>query len=455
MTSQNHDNTRWPELVTPPWLQRPATLVALLIALGALAMALLPWVQTAQGEGRVVAESPLDRSQRIEAPIDGRLLRWHVTEGSYVQAGDLIAELSDNDPQILARLSGERDAVRARLDAARARSVAVRNRIVALEESRDAAVDAATKRVAMARDRVTAARKGIEVSKATQRVADVNARRQDQLGSKGIASERSRELAELESIKSQVELERTEALTSLARGDVRALQADVDKVKADTAAALQDANAAAALADLEIANAQAELYRLETRLARQEAMVVKAPMAGTVLRLLAAQGGEMVKQGDALAVLVPGAVKRAVELWIDGHDVPLVDVGTEVRLQFEGWPAVQFSGWPGLAVGTFVGKVVLVDAMDDGHGRFRVVVVPAPATVWPDARKLRQGVRAHAWFTLGEVRLGYELWRQFNGFPPGLAPTQEGSGAAPGTAHSSAGGGGKGAAKAGATSGGK
>jgi biotin carboxyl carrier protein len=279
----------------------------------------------------------------------------------------------------------------------------------------------------------------VNASKATRKVADINAKRQGDLGGKGISSERTRELAELEALKTKADLERTEALTSLARSDVRALEADVGKVQADTAAALQDANAAAALADVEIANAQAELFRIETRMARQESMVIKAPIAGTVLRLLAAQGGEMVKQGDALAVLVPGAGQRAVELWVDGRDIPLVDVDTEVRLQFEGWPAVQFSGWPGLAVGTFVGRVALVDAMDDGHGRFRVVVLPAAGTRWPETKRLRQGVRAHAWFTLGEVRLGYELWRQFNGFPPAIPPVSDAHGQSPGAAHTGAG----------------
>jgi adhesin transport system membrane fusion protein len=33
-------------------------------------------------------------------------------------------------------------------------------------------------------------------------------------------------------------------------------------------------------------------------------------------------------------------------------------------------------------------------------------------------------VRAQAWFQLGQVRLGYELWRQFNGFPPMLTPLE-------------------------------
>jgi membrane fusion protein, adhesin transport system len=87
-------------------------------------------------------------------------------------------------------------------------------------------------------------------------------------------------------------------------------------------------------------------------------------------------------------------------------------------VQFEGWPAVQFSGWPSAAIGTYGGKVAFVDPHDDGKGRFRVVVVPDGSRPWPSRQYLRQGTRAIGWVLLGRVKLGYEVWRQFNGFPP-------------------------------------
>ncbi len=49
-------------------------------------------------------------------------------------------------------------------------------------------------------------------------------------------------------------------------------------------------------------------------------------------------------------------------------------------------------------------------------GLFRTVIVPDGA--WPEPVFLRQGVRVHGWVQLGKVPLWYELWRQFNGFPP-------------------------------------
>jgi multidrug efflux pump subunit AcrA (membrane-fusion protein) len=167
----------------------------------------------------------------------------------------------------------------------------------------------------------------------------------------------------------------------------------------------------------EEASAAAELSRMEVRLSRQMTQSVKAPIAGTILRIIAGQGGQVVKAGQTLAVIIPDTASRAVEVWIPGNDLPLIREGAEVRLQFEGWPALQFSGWPSAAIGTFGGKVSLIDASDNGRGEFRLVVTPNEEDIWPGQEYLRQGVRAQGWVLLNRVSLGYELWRKFNSFP--------------------------------------
>ena len=161
---------------------------------------------------------------------------------------------------------------------------------------------------------------------------------------------------------------------------------------------------------------------MDVRVARQQTQQVTSPIDGTVLRVIARRSGELLKAGEALALIVPDSRKDVVELWIDGNDMPMVMPGDLVRLQFEGWPALQFSGWPSIAVGTFGGRVLLVDPTDNGKGKFRVLVEPDPADErWPSRRFLRQGVRANGWVLLNIVPIGYELWRQFNGFPPVVA----------------------------------
>lgn len=401
-----------------------ARLLIVLFAAVALAMSCAPWQQSSRGTGRVIAYAPLDRQQAVEAPTSGRVTHWHLTEGDHVEQGDALVEIVDVDPDILLRLRQERDAQNARIEAAKARAVAVEGRIGSLTSSRESAVKAADGRSRMARERIVAAERAEHASEQALETTRLNHERQRALVAEGLASKRALELADLELVRARTDLDRARAAESAARSEEFALAADRMKAETDGAAAVNDSLATLASADSDLAGATAELARIEVRLARQSTQAVKAPRSGTILRVVAKQGGEMVKEGDVLAVIVPDTQDRAVELWIDGNDVPLVTPGRVVRLQFEGWPAVQFAGWPAVAVGTFGGSVAFVDATDDGKGRFRVLVVPDGKGPWPATRFLRQGSRANGWILLDRVRLGYEVWRQVNGFPP-MLPTKE------------------------------
>ena len=128
----------------------------------------------------------------------------------------------------------------------------------------------------------------------------------------------------------------------------------------------------------------------------------------------------MINQGQIVAIFAPKSDQLSAQVFIRGNDLPLVYEGRKVRLQFEGWPAVQFSGWPSIAVGTFGGVVSVVDQTATPDGLFRVIIVPEQGAKWPESRFIRQGTRVNAWILLNNVSLGYELWRQFNGFPPSM-----------------------------------
>jgi membrane fusion protein, adhesin transport system len=398
-----------------------AQLLLVALAVGIAVLYFTPWQQSAPGGGRVVAYAPAERQQPIEAPIDGRIQKWFVQEGQTVKKGHLIVELTDNDPEVLMRLRNERDAVVDRLNAARQRAISLEARIDSLEDSKRNALLAADSRVLMAEQRVRAAEQGVALAEATLHTATLNGERQRSLTQQGLTSERQLEITELEQTRARTEVLRANAALSAAQSEEAAFNSERTKVKNDASAAINDARATQSGAEAEVANVSAELARIEVRLARQSAQSVTAPSDGTLLRIIAnGHSGEIVKAGDMLAALVPSSTENAVELWVSGNDMPLVREGAAARVQFEGWPALQFSGWPSIAVGTFAGRVSFIDSHDNGEGKFRVLVLPAPGATWPSNVYLRQGVRTEGWVQLGRVRLGYELWRQFNGFPPSL-----------------------------------
>lgn len=389
----------------------PASVRNIALALGvlfpvmALLLLFLPWQQSALGTGRVIAFAPEDRRQTIESPVKGVILKWHVREGDTVAAGDPVATLGDNDPEYLARLEAERDQSAAAAGAAREQAQRYTLKAEAEAAARDLAVAEAESAVLEARSKLI----GLEAEAEAERL---QLERMASLSAEGIESVRKLELARMKASKTAAAVE------------AQARYIDSLERKREKTRTAGDAKVAAAGAELEGARAkQAEaankLLSVETKVARQQAQLVRAPRNGTVFRLHGGPAAAQVKPGDTLLTLVPEAGQSAVELVLDGNDMPLVQPGEEVRVLFEGWPAIQFSGWPDMSVGTFAGRVAFIDPSDDGKGQFRVVILPDPAEpAWPTGAQLRQGVRAKGFVMLGSVRLGYELWRQINGFPP-------------------------------------
>ena len=416
------ESDRLPAGLQVPSPQRSGFVAKVLIAvfLGFLIAALLaPWTQNIRGSGRVVAYSPDQRQQSIEATISGRISKWFVQEGTRVKKGDPIVELADNDARILDRLGAQRSAVELQRIAQAQRLTTLTSRVESLRRSRLAEINGAEASIAIAQQGVASVRQELTAAEAELETNQLNLSRQEDLRRDGLASQRDLELAELAARQSRAKVASAEATLRAAKNRLAQTRAAFRRVVASTDAEIENAQAGLRSAETEVASTNGGLARLEVDIARQEAQVIVAPVDGTILQVVGRLGGEQVSRGEVLAVLVPITEDRAVSLYVDGNDAALIQPGREVRLQFEGWPAVQFSGWPSVAVGTFGGRVAFVDPSDDGRGDFRIVVVPDPEDgPWPAASYLRQGVLAKGWILLNQVRLGFELWRQFNGFPP-------------------------------------
>ena len=144
---------------------------------------------------------------------------------------------------------------------------------------------------------------------------------------------------------------------------------------------------------------------------------ITAPQDGYITKAIRSGIGETIKEGTQVVSIMPAQYDLAVEMYVRPVDLPLLEKGQEVRLQFDGWPAIVFSGWPNTSYGTYGGKVYAIDNFISGNGMYRVLVAPDPDDhPWPDA--LRIGSATRSMLLLKDVPIWYELWRQINGFPP-------------------------------------
>ncbi len=286
----------------------------------------IPWIQTSEGRGVLTTLRPEERVQEISALVDGRINRWLVQEGEYVQKDQALVEIVDNDPNYAERLKADRDA----------------------------------------------ALKKYEVEKLSAETAYRDFQRQKELFDEGLTSRVKYE-------KAQIEYQKLLA---------------------------KEAEAASSLAKSEI------------NYSRQQRQTVVAPADGYIQQLLSGNSSSSIKKGAKLAIFVPKTTTPAVEIFVSGNDIPLIQAGRKARLEFEGFPAFQFSGWPDIGFGTFEGQVVSVDSVASKGGKFRVLVSPIKNEAWPSDKILRRGAKVLGWVQMNRVTVGYELWRQFNGFPP-------------------------------------
>ncbi|MBX2810468.1 MAG: HlyD family secretion protein [Myxococcales bacterium] len=411
----------------------PTQLIAFRLAMAMLVFllfaAISPWRQNISGSGRIIAFQPNDRPQAIQAPISGRIVEWHVVEGSRAKTGQVLVDLADNDPDRLQRLEIQRSANQDRLEAYQSQVRAYEERLEALRHSQRAQIAAAEAEVRVAHEGLQAKRELLIAARAKVDTASIQKTRMGGLAAEGLASKRDQELADLHATSAGADLQSARAGVRAAKSNLHTKQAALEKAQASTVVDLRSATAALRTAETLVASTQSALAGTESKLAQQQAQKIRAPRDGIVQRIVVQQGGMQVSLGQTLGYLVPDTQSRAAEIYVDGNDAALIKKDHPVRLQFEGWPALQFSGWPSVASGTFGGKVAFVDPSANGRGDFRVVVVPEQKDdPWPDPRYLRQGTQARGWILLEQVAVGYEIWRQFNGFPPSFrfAPDEKG-----------------------------
>ncbi|MCA0377210.1 MAG: HlyD family efflux transporter periplasmic adaptor subunit [Gemmatimonadetes bacterium] len=392
-------------------------LIGLLIAL--VIILVLPWQQSVRGNGRVTAFSPSDRPQQLPSRIDGRIEEWYVAEGQFVHRGDSIVRLSEIkddylNPQVLPLTREQLAAKNTAVAEKRRKAEALAQQIAQLEQQ-------ATLKLRQAVAKVEQYRAELRQATLEDSVARDQLRRRERLfrDSLGLVSVNDLQAFQVKAQSTAAKLvEKAQAL-DIAETDRVAVPVEygekIAKARSDRAATLAD-----------VSESEAEIAKLRDKVGalavRRGFYVVEAPQDGYVVRATRAGQGEIIKAGEPIVSIQPASPRKAVELFVKPMDVALLKPGRHVRVFFDGWPALQVSGWPQVAVGTFGASVAVIDQFPSTDGRFRVLLVEDTTNDAPWPEQLRLGTGVDGWAMLDNVTVGWELWRQLNGFPLSIKP---------------------------------
>ena len=397
-----------------------------IILVALIALLFLPWTQNINANGNITAIKQEQRPQEINTVLPGKIVKWFVKEGDYVKTGDTILQLGEIkvdyfDPQLLERTQNQINAKKNSANAYESKAAAAQAQTSVLSAARalkqasiDNKIEQQKLKVRNDETELIAVNNELSVYKrqieAGKIMLDSGAVSMIDFEKRKVNYQNA--LAKRTTSENKLSQSKQELINLSIEQNISVMDYNDKISKADGDRFGSLSSAAATEADISKLENTYSSYDIRNKLyyvtASQSGQITKAKKAGI---------GEMLKEGEMIAEIVPDNIEYAVEMYVEPMDLPLVNIGQKVRFVFDGIPAIVFSGWPEGSFGTFGGIISASETNVSLNGKFRVLVIEDTSEKkWP--KNLRMGSGARGIALLKDVPVYYELWRHINGFPP-------------------------------------
>ncbi len=387
----------------------------------------LPWTQNIKTSGTITTLKQEDRPQEVNTILSGSIVKWYVKEGDFVKKGDTVLQLGEVkvdyfDPNLLERTKQQLESKQQSAEGYEGKAKTAVTQIQAQQEAQvlklamlDNKIKQQELKILSDSNDVIAISNELSIYK---RQLDAGKVMLDSGAISLVDFEKRRAnyqngFAKKISAENKLGQSRQE-LTNYRIEKNSVVQEYIDKVSKT------EGDRFGSLSSL--ATTQADIAKLQNVYAnydiRNKLYYIIAPQDGQVIKAKKAGIGEFVKEGEMIVQIVPINTNYAVEMYVEPMDLPLLHLGEKVRFVFDGFPAIVFSGWPYSSYGTFGGRITAIETNISSNGKFRVLVAEDTTQnkPWPPNLKIGGGAKGIA--LLKDVKVGYELWRNINGFPP-------------------------------------
>jgi multidrug resistance efflux pump len=394
--------------------------------IGSILFLMLPWTQNIQGSGNVTTVSPEQRPQTIHTAIAGRIEKWYVEEGQYVNKGDTILFISEIksdyfDPDLVENTENQMKAKMLSEDSYEFKAGALSTQITAIERERVLKLEQARNKIEQALLKIKSDSMDLEAVKTQLKIAQIQYKRSQDLNKAGLkaVTDLEEKRLNLQDAEAKIITQQNNYLTS--KNELINARVEINRITAEYADKSSKAQSDRYTALSSQFDTEAQVNKLQNQVTnykiRNELYYIKAPQNGYVNRALQSGIGETITEGTPIVSIMPSKYDIAVETFIEPIDLPLIHKGEKVRIWFDGWPTIVFSGWPNSSYGTFGGTVIAIENFISPNGRYRVLIAQ-DTTDHPWPKELSIGAGAQTFALLENVPLWYELWRKLNGFPP-------------------------------------
>ena len=387
---------------------------------------LLPWTQNIKSKGAITTLYQEERPQEINSPIPGRIIKWWIKEGDFVKKGDTILQLSEIkgdylDPLLVNRTQRQVDAKKGSISFYKEKIAAANTQIEALKIGKRLKTEQIVNKLGQLNNKLLAEKAENEAVKNEYELIKDQFERQEKMFKEGLVSQtqlQQRNISFQNILSKKIASENKIAQT---KQEILNNKLEKNGIEQEYTEKISKAEGERFQSLSQISMSEGDVAKLENSVAnysiRNGMYIILAPQDGQIIQAKKSGIGEILKDGDHIAKIVPTRINYAVEMYVKPVDLPLISKGQKVRFLFDGYPSIVFSGWPKNSFGTFGGIIISFEHSISDNGLFRVLVAEDPNDKkWPDQLKIGSGAQGIT--LLKDVPIWYELWRNINGFPP-------------------------------------
>jgi multidrug efflux pump subunit AcrA (membrane-fusion protein) len=387
---------------------------------------LLPWTQNIQSKGKITTLWQEQRPQEINSPIAGKITKWWVKEGDFVKKGDTILQISEIkaeylDPNLIGRTQEQIMAKKNSIQFYESKVSATEQQIGALSNAKKFKIEQLRNKWRQIENKLEGERAELLAVQNELSLAKDQYERQEKMFKEGLVSKtqlQQRSVSYQNSLAKKISIENKLNQT---QQDFTNAKIELNSIEQEYAEKMNKAESDKFQSLSIIETSKGDVSKLENQVSsyiiRNGMYILLAPQDGQIVQAKKAGIGEIIKEAENIATIVPNVANYAVEMYVRPVDLPLINIGQKVRFQFDGFPAIVFSGWPNTSYGTFGGEIRAVESNISDNGYFRILVTEdVKDKKWP--KELRIGSGAQGIALLNDVPIWYELWRNINGFPP-------------------------------------
>jgi multidrug resistance efflux pump len=384
----------------------------------------LPWRQTVQGEGTLIAYDPTQRMQSISAPIDGFIDTFYVSENEHVHKGMKLFTMVDPDKDYKTRVYKMKEDFEQQHQNTENELIVLKQKDISLLNQKKIRMELYDKRYIQAEEQLKSLQLKYKAEKKNNEVLFNQFTRIKQLYIQNIESKKNYEQAENQYINVKAQLDKIEIDIEVQKRYLSIIQEEKKQFleEIDNQIRTLEQNMLTVETRLNILKRDYEKHL--TEIARYETSSVVSKKDGFVMRILENDKNTYIKKGQPIIRFSPDVNTSALLLKVSDFNMPLIKEGLPVRIRFHGWPVLHIPGWPVIRFGTFGGIIKRVDPILHEKGAYYAYVVEDPNEPWPSNEKLRMGTDATAWVALSRVPIWYELWRLMNAFPANMVTAE-------------------------------